>query len=246
MGRLAAGTTAPSFSSWCEKALLPSGNSVTGLLVLLPEGWFQTIEGPAADIPPFLQALRHCSLLRSTTVLACQEDVRTRYFPHWSSAQAVVVRSNYAEIDADGLPKLIADTVVAMLKIGKKLTADRTSPASAAKLVASWEKHFADFMPSNERLAQLHELEGLPSLAEFLDIFESPVDVVVQSEEIWPPGCLLRRMWANKQRVDQGDPTMERMSMCASVGPPARRSVHLYMYLAFSCIMAAKSDAATV
>ena len=34
--------------------------------------------------------------------------------------------------------------------------------------------------------------------------------------------------------------------MCASVGPPARRSVHLYMYLAFSCIMAAKSDAATV
>ena len=187
MGRLAAGTTGPSFSSWCEKALLPSGNSVTGLLVLLPEGWFQTIEGPAEDIPPFLQALRHCSLLRSTTVLACQEDVRTRYFPHWSSAQAVVVRSNYAEIDADGLPKLIADTVVAMLKIGKKLTADRTSPASAAKLVASWEKHFADFMPSNERLAQLHELEGLPSLAEFLDIFESPVDVVVQSEEIWPP-----------------------------------------------------------
>jgi hypothetical protein len=42
-------------------------------------------------------------------------------------------------------------------------------------------------MPSNERLAQLHELEGLPSLAEFLDIFESPVDVVVQSEDIWPP-----------------------------------------------------------
>ncbi len=74
-----------------------------------------------------------------------------------------------------------------MLKIGKKFTADSASPAAAASLVASWDAHFADFMPSNERLAQLHELEGLPSLNDFLDIFEAPVDVAVQGDEIWPP-----------------------------------------------------------
>ena len=31
MGRLTAGTTAPSFSSWCEKALLPMRLQVTGM-----------------------------------------------------------------------------------------------------------------------------------------------------------------------------------------------------------------------
>ncbi len=112
MGKLAPGTSASSFSSWCQTQLAPAGGSITGLLVLLPEAWVQTIEGPAADIPPFLHALRHCSQLRSSTVLAAQEDVRSRYFPHWTSAEAVVVRSNYAEIEADGVPGLIADTVI--------------------------------------------------------------------------------------------------------------------------------------
>ena len=42
-------------------------------------------------------------------------------------------------------------------------------------------------MPSNERLAQLFELEGLPTLADFLDIFESPVEVIMELDTTWPP-----------------------------------------------------------
>jgi len=187
IGRLAPGSSAAAFSSWCETALAPAGGSITGLLLLLPDGWVQTIEGPQEEVPGFVRSLRDCTHLAASRVLSAQEDVRSRYFPHWSSAEASVQRSNYAEIEADGVPALLADTVIAMLKIGKKITSDGASPKAAKDLVSRWESNFTDCMPSNERLAQLFELEGLPTLIDFLDIFDSHVDVVMEGETIWPP-----------------------------------------------------------
>lgn len=187
IGKLSAGASGSGFSSWCQKSLAPSGDSVTGLLLLLPDGFVHTLEGPQADIPPFLQSLHLCDQLAECRIISSQEDVRSAYFPHWTSAEANVQRSNYAEIDEDGVPGLLADTAIGMMKIGKKFTADRSSPQAAASLVAHWDQHFAEFMPSNERLGQLFELEGLPTLGDFLDIYETPVDVAMEGDQIWPP-----------------------------------------------------------
>ena len=75
-----------------------------------------------------------------------------------------------------------------MLKMGKKFKEGNKTPAGAADLIQGWETHFADCMPSNERIAQLLEPEhGLPTISDFLSIFESPVDVRMESESIWPP-----------------------------------------------------------
>ena len=74
-----------------------------------------------------------------------------------------------------------------MLKIGKKITDSNVSEASADSMVAGWESHFSTFMVSNERLSQLFELEGIPTLGDFLEIFDSPVDVILNGDKIWPP-----------------------------------------------------------
>ena len=84
------------------------------------------------------------------------------------------------------MPALLAETAIAMLKIGKKFTADATTEGSAAAMLDAWDGHFPD-MPSNERIGQLLDLEGVPSLGDFLKIYEQPVDIKMEGESIWPP-----------------------------------------------------------
>ena len=74
-----------------------------------------------------------------------------------------------------------------MLKIGKKLTAAGATEGGAKSQLGAWESHFADCMPSNERVAQLMELEGVPSLGEFVAVYEAPVDIEMEADSIWPP-----------------------------------------------------------
>ena len=47
--------------------------------------------------------------------------------------------------------------------------------------------NFADSMPSNERVDQLLDIPELPSLDAFLGIFDTPVDIIMESERVWPP-----------------------------------------------------------
>ena len=73
-----------------------------------------------------------------------------------------------------------------MLKIGKKIAAEGANQAAAGALVEDWQTHFPD-MVSDERVGQLLDQEGLPSLDDFLEIYDSPVDIIMEGDTIWPP-----------------------------------------------------------
>ena len=185
-GKLAdAGSDGPALASLLEGYAKPPA-SVTGLLLLLEGGFIVTMEGSAGEILPMLRAMNvelGSGMLATCKVIAAQEDVRKRYFPSWSSTKMSVVRSNYAEIDGEAqLTQLLADTCIAMMKVGKHLS---TSGGDAASL-SKWESLGLD-MPSNERIAQLLELTEPTPLATFMQIYETPVDVVMESERVWPP-----------------------------------------------------------
>lgn len=68
-----------------------------------------------------------------------------------------------------------------MLKIGKKLSAGLPD-----SVIDNWESNFPD-MPSNERVDQLLSMEELPPLDEFMEVFEAPVDILMEGERVWPP-----------------------------------------------------------
>jgi hypothetical protein len=111
LGQLAADVLASDHGHWCASHLSPQ---LTGLLLLLPGGWLHTIEGPYPELAAFLKmvAAEQPSKIAGVRIIAAQEDVRSRCFPHWSYKEASVQRSNYAEIDADGVPALLADTQI--------------------------------------------------------------------------------------------------------------------------------------
>lgn len=70
-----------------------------------------------------------------------------------------------------------------MLKIGKALQEN----GGSVSVIEKWEANFSTSMPSNERLDQLLDIPELPSLDHFLEVFDSPVDVVMESDRVWPP-----------------------------------------------------------
>ena len=74
-----------------------------------------------------------------------------------------------------------------MLKIGKKFSAHSATETSAAAMIDAWEANFSEYMPSNERVAQVLDLEGVPTLDDFLRIYETPVEIHMASDSIWPP-----------------------------------------------------------
>ena len=58
--------------------------------------------------------------------------------------------------------------------------------ALSAKL-DSWAGEFADCMPSNERVQQLIFEEKVLDLADFMAVYEAPVDTQMKSATVWPP-----------------------------------------------------------
>lgn len=117
IGKLAPGTAAADFGSWCASFAGPS-SGITGLLLVLPNAWIQTVEAPAAELTPYLRAMQELLItgdkLATVKVIASQEDVRSRYFPSFGFKSLSIQRSNFTEVDTDTSP-LIADTAIGAL-----------------------------------------------------------------------------------------------------------------------------------
>eukprot|EP00312_Isochrysidales_sp_CCMP1244_P000353 CAMPEP_0196669072 /NCGR_PEP_ID=MMETSP1090-20130531/384_1 /TAXON_ID=37098 /ORGANISM="Isochrysis sp, Strain CCMP1244" /LENGTH=249 /DNA_ID=CAMNT_0042006569 /DNA_START=16 /DNA_END=765 /DNA_ORIENTATION=+ len=160
---------------------------LTGLLLTLPSGWIHFLEGHPPSMSEYLQQLttaEAAGILSSIKVVSCMDDAPARSFGDWLACSVEVARGNYMDVDDDTLPKLLADTVIAFLQLGKAVGEDTAETAS--QKLAEWETRYSDFMPSNERVSQLLALDELPTLQEFIDTYESSEEVSSMSEVVWP------------------------------------------------------------
>lgn len=82
------------------------------------------------------------------------------------------------------LSEMLADTQIGFLELGKRLGA--LGRAELGKALDDWSSAFGDSMPSNERVSQLIFEERVMDLAEFMAVYEAPVDTQMQSQLIWP------------------------------------------------------------
>ena len=110
--------------------------------------------------------------------------------PHWQALD--VQRSNFVDL-GDGkdvtkteiaLSEILADTQIGFLKLGKSLGGLGRSELSAK--LDDWSTAFGDCMPSNERVSQLVFEDRVMDLAEFMAIYEAPVDTQMPSQLVWP------------------------------------------------------------
>ena len=69
------------------------------------------------------------------------DDAPARSFGDWLACSVEVARGNYMDVDDDTLPKLLADTVIAFLQLGKAVGEDTAETAN--QKLAEWETRCA-------------------------------------------------------------------------------------------------------
>ena len=99
LGKLAEGTTAEMFVAMHEQTL---GEDVTGLLLMLPSGFAEIVEGPLVALRSVLRVLSNKGVVENGKVAGFTEDVPTRSFSCWSSKALDVQRSNFVELSGKG------------------------------------------------------------------------------------------------------------------------------------------------
>jgi len=177
-----------SWDKWCAgftKELIGTDKAITGLLLMLPTGWIMMAEGVHASVTAFLRATtaQKGKLYETAKVIHHAEDISGRCFQAWGAKSGNAARNNYADVDGGLLPAMLGETVIGMLKMGKGV-----GEMSAPELqkIDHWDSHFPD-IPSNERVGQVLEMDEIPTLADFMGIFDSPVDIVMEADRVWPP-----------------------------------------------------------
>jgi hypothetical protein len=89
-------------------------------------------------------------------------------------------------LDRDGL-KLVFEVLRNLLELGRSVSATAEDKA-VEYLQASVAKQLLGRLPPQEKLhAFLHQMhEDIPSIPEWLDIFDTPVELTLESEKVWP------------------------------------------------------------
>jgi len=186
LGKLAEGVTAEMFVSMHEQTL---GQEATGLLLLLPSGFVEMVEGPLSALRTVLHMLANKGLVANGKVAGFTEDVPTRYFSCWCPKDLDVQRSNFVEVGKGDaaeaqVASLLADLHIGFIKLGRALGGK--SRADIGTALEKWFTDFPDIMPSNERVGQLAFEDTALDLSEFMSVYEAPIDVKMSSASVWP------------------------------------------------------------
>mmetsp|Transcript_19411 Transcript_19411/g.41045 ORF Transcript_19411/g.41045 Transcript_19411/m.41045 type:complete len:258 (-) Transcript_19411:229-1002(-) len=196
VGKATGGGGAKAVASFFERNVRSVGDAIdtssllTGMLLQLPTGWLCLMEGALASLSVLLSALHKESKCEDASVgemkvICIMDDVGDRTFSRWTHTTLDVSRNNYMELDKSGPAMLLSDVTIGALKVLKTL--DSLSYDETSTALADWQNRFRTVMPSNERLQQILEIDEVPSLEDFVAIYETPSDATFISDRVWPP-----------------------------------------------------------
>ncbi|KAG2496145.1 hypothetical protein HYH03_005747 [Edaphochlamys debaryana] len=164
------------------------GGEVTGFLLVYPLCYIHVIEGKTTQLMGVLrEVLGHGADVRlgETRVVSSCEDVPGRYFNAWYAA--FLASNSTAEamdpLDAFGAVKTATDINAFLRKAGPELVTP--NDVETRRKLASVESCL-ESVPAQELVLSLTPTEDAPTISEYLDIFDSPVNVDLESEQVWP------------------------------------------------------------
>ena len=67
-----------------------------------------------------------------------------------------------------------------------QLTASQLSHVDMSAALDGLSQYYSNYLPSNARIGEFSMCSSICTLAEFVDCFESPIDVTLPSTDVWP------------------------------------------------------------
>mmetsp|Transcript_3901 Transcript_3901/g.8374 ORF Transcript_3901/g.8374 Transcript_3901/m.8374 type:complete len:240 (+) Transcript_3901:151-870(+) len=162
---------------------------VTGLLLAYPACMVHMLEARTSTLMSILREVHAASpsdsRIQEARVVSSTEDIPSRCFNAWYCAFVNTASSTDTMDAADSstIVKSASELTAFMRKAGPGLVGH--SDAELRRRLSSFDSYFED-VPAPELLLSLTPAEDAPSLEEFLDIFDAPINVDLDSESVWP------------------------------------------------------------
>jgi len=165
----------------------PEDDQITGILIIYPTCCIHMLEASTKTILAFmtLQQQEGADIFNQSSVISCTEDVPHLAFDFWE-ASFVNTPGPSGEVDAcdeESLVNVASEVNLNLLKMGQHFSTMTSEGCSAAlqSLKTTWPD-----LPKPETIHSMILATDVPSVGDFLEIFNTPVNLDLESEKIWP------------------------------------------------------------
>lgn len=172
------------------KEATDSSGVITGLLLLFSNTLIHVLETSGKVMTSVLKELEtkqriDPGWMPTIKIIASVEDV-TRCVPTWAYRKMSTSSGGLLELDSGErkMAEEVASVYINMLKIG--LSMFGVKKIDMAAFLDDLKAKCGDLLPTHDKLMQLVENEDVPSLQEYLEIFNSPLEPTFDSEVVWP------------------------------------------------------------
>eukprot|EP00798_Chlamydomonas_sp_ICE-L_P001595 gene1595-32983_t len=158
---------------------------VTGLLIVYPSVLIHARSSTLMSLLREILGAGPDSAIAEARVVASTEDIPVRVYSAWNAA--FVNTASSADVmdpaDAATLVKNASEINAFVRKVGPTLS--NLSESDVQRRLSAMESYYED-APNPEVILSLVPSEEAPTMLEYLDIFDSPVNVDLDSEQVWP------------------------------------------------------------
>ena len=170
-----------------------AGVEPSGLCLGLGRGLICIVECGAEDAMGFLGRLRDhlkhpdTATVKCVTLLSACEDCPTRVFAGWECRFVSKPRETGIDLASEGALTIANGVYANLVTLGKKLTERRLTKADYSSALDNLKQYFGEYVPSSERVVALSETDDLMNVAEYLELYASPINLTLESDSLWPP-----------------------------------------------------------
>lgn len=162
---------------------------ITGLVLAYPTCLAAIFEAKTGILLQVLRDLQSTpaadSKISAARIICCTEDIPARVFHsmHMGWVASLSNADSSEGLDSASAVKAGADLNAFLRKVGSSFVG--LSESELRKRLFSLESYH-DEVPPPEQLLALTATEDAPTIEEFLELFDAPINVDLDSEKVWP------------------------------------------------------------
>lgn len=165
---------------------------MTGLLLVYMKHLIHVIEASSDMIREVMRDIETCQkgqdgFLEQAKILVISHDINNRLYQQWNFRTLDIQAARMEAYESsEGADKIIIDMLSQMLKLGNKLSI--TPKVAFKSALDSLHEKFPDLLPQQGHIHFLMEENDSSMILpdEYLNMYDKPYDVVLESEMVWP------------------------------------------------------------
>lgn len=159
---------------------------ITGLLIILKNTVIHLLEGPSDTLTSLFRHFtgdpRHSLIFKQIKILSSSEDCSERYMTKWIDFLHESEAGSKVSLQASTIVDDASAMYENIVEAGKLLC-----KAEFTQLSTKDQRKVLSCLPTNELLLAFDSTNSaIPTLQDFLSIYDTPIDVTFEEDSIWP------------------------------------------------------------